>query len=127
MLTARAAAVVMAVALCACHREADPGFEIVRVPRSAYVTPHATARDAGADVDAGPGPLVVCVEEQEDAGEETNDEGCPPGYRDRVFDERTTTRHRRKGEEVCCYRHGRRPVRASKPREEEDDVVTDPD
>ncbi len=101
------AAIVFACALAlACHDD-DPGFEIVRVPMSAYAMPDAGAQTdaahAGHEADAAAGPLVSCVPKSDD------DDDCPAAHEGRVYDEHVTTRHRNKGEGVCCYRRGRVP------------------
>ena len=105
MLT-RAPRIVFACALAlACHDD-DPGFEIVRVPMSAYAMPEAGAQTDAAraerTADASAGPLVLCLPK-------SDDDDCPPAHEGRAYDEHVTTRHRNKGEGVCCYRRGRVP------------------
>ena len=100
--------------LVAC-RDGDPGFEVVKVPLSAYASPDGSLKnDAGETVtsDAGPDPMVLCVpkpETKED--EETNSDDCPTEYQNRAYDEKATARHRKVGDDstVCCYRKGRLP------------------
>ena len=106
MLT-RSTWILFACALAlACHDE-DPGFEIVRVPMSAYAMPDAGAQTDAASKehagDAAAGPLVVCVPKSDD------EDDCPPVHEGRAYDEHVTTRHDGKGESVCCYRRGRLP------------------
>ena len=105
-------ALVLIVASC---RDDDPGFEIVRVPQSAYVT----APDAGAQLDgdaaagdAGLGPLYICIPQLDEPGEgdEVSEDypSCKLEHEGRKFDKRITERHRNKDEsEVCCYRRTR--------------------
>ena len=98
-----------AVAL-GCHGD-DPGFDVVRVPKTAYVSADASARTAPGQVDAAADAhegLVVCVPESSDPGDETAEDypHCPLKYEDRSFDVRATERHRKRDDEsaVCCYR-----------------------
>jgi hypothetical protein len=109
-------ALAAGIALATGCRHEDPGFEIVRVPRSAYVMPDAGKTDASPshDSDAGVGPLIVCVPRgkaaTEDDEQEDSDE-CPPHWDGRNYDPRVTTRHHDRGEnDVCCYRRGRLPA-----------------
>jgi hypothetical protein len=120
MLTRRLAA--LAVLALACHESNDLGFEIVRVPLSAYATADGGRPDAAAaqvTKDAGADPLVLCIPRSEadskDDEEESSD--CPSEYPGRHYDEKATTRHRSKGDDstVCCYRKGRAPT----PRDDE--------
>ena len=101
--------VVLCAALVACRNDSDPGFEIVRVPLSAYATPDASAPPDGG-TESGPSesePIIVCIQPQSD----DDDSDCADSYHGRSYDEKATERHRRKdGEEhVCCYRRGRTP------------------
>lgn len=102
----------LAILLVACHNDADPGFEVVRVPASAYTAPDAGARDGATIFAAGDGgaePLVLCIKPPKKDDDESDD--CAKRLEGRVYDERATTRHRHKGEEdVCCYRRGRLPA-----------------
>ena len=104
MLTRRA--LVVAVAMVACRHDRDPGFDIVRVPLSAYASPDAGAGDAASlGGDGGPEPFVVCVKPEKS----DDDDDCPPEYHGRRYDAHVTERHHNKGEsDVCCYRQGRR-------------------
>ena len=112
MLTQRLAA--LAVLAIACRDTRDPGFEIVRVPQSAYAAPPdaGTSEASVATSDAGADPVVLCVSRPEsdskDDDEESSDD-CPKEYHGRHYDERSTSRHRAKGDDpsVCCYRKGR--------------------
>lgn len=109
MLTRRFVAI--AFAAVGCRDASDPGFEIVRVPQSAYAAFDGGAKPDAAPVakgDAGPEPFVVCISRQ-DTGDES--EECPDEYEGRHYDEKTTARHRSKGDDstVCCYRKGRVP------------------
>ena len=104
-------ATLAALVLVACDTR-DPGFEIVKVPLSAY-----TAADAGAKGDGGVAsardggdPVVLCIPKPEkQEGDESSDEDCASEYHGRNYDEKATTRHRAKDDEsnVCCYRKGR--------------------
>jgi hypothetical protein len=109
-------AIIAALALVACRDTNDPGFEIVKVPLSAYATTDASATGEGGVASAHDGgdPLVLCIKRDDD---ESSD--CASEYQDRAYDEKATTRHRAKGDEsnVCCYRKGRVPRR--EPAEEE--------
>jgi hypothetical protein len=95
----------------------DPGFDVVRVPQTAYVSSDASAaRDGGPLVgDAGRGPIVVCIPELTDPGEDdkvaTEFANCLLHHEGRSFDSRATERHRKKDDEsqVCCYRRGHVP------------------
>ena len=103
-------AVVLCAALVACRNDTDPGFEIVRVPQSAYAMPDASAPpDAAVESGASESePIVVCIQPQ---SENDDDSDCADSYHGRSYDTKATERHRRKdGEEhVCCYRRGRTP------------------
>jgi hypothetical protein len=94
-----------------CRDASDPGFEIVRVPQSAYAAPDAATKNASplATADAGPDPVVLCVSHQDSDDEQQSE--CPDEYQGRHYDEKTTTRHRSRGDDatVCCYRKGRVP------------------
>jgi hypothetical protein len=109
-------AIFAAVVLVACRDTADPGFEIVKVPLSAYATTDASAKGEGglASGRDGGDPIVLCIKRDDD---ESSD--CATEYQDRAYDEKATTRHRAKDDEsnVCCYRKGRVPHR--EPAEEE--------
>ncbi len=92
----------------------DPGFDVVRVPETAYLTPDASHGDGGRTLtrDAGSLPLIVCIPELEEPGEEdkvaTDYTSCPLEHEGRNFDSKATERHRKKDDEsaVCCYRRG---------------------
>ena len=102
-----------ALMLVACRDTSDPGFEIVKVPLSAYAAVDASAKsDAGvASRRDGGDPVVLCIPKSETRAddESSSDEDCPSEYEDRSYDEKATTRHRQKDDEsnVCCYRKGR--------------------
>ena len=105
MLSLRLA--IVCAAVIGCHGD-DPGFDVVRVPRTAYAAP-----DAGVHVDSGQGDahevMVVCIQELHDPGDEEMAQdypSCPVKHEDRSFDERATERHRKRDDEntVCCYR-----------------------
>jgi len=106
-------AVVAFVGLGGCHRDADLGLEMVRVPATAYGAPDAGAdRDGAIAGDGGLGPLVLCIEPPKQDGGDDDDESsdeCPPHYQGRAYDEHVTQRHRNKDDKVCCYRRGRFP------------------
>jgi hypothetical protein len=120
------AAVLAAFLLVAC-RDGDPGFEIVKVPMSAYATTDASTKTDGAiaDNDARADPMVLCISKETDGksdddkgddgktDEETNSDNCANTYRGRAYDEKATARHRAKGDDstVCCYRKGHVPRR----------------
>jgi hypothetical protein len=103
-----------AALLAGCHNE-DPGFDVVRVPMSAYASP-----DAASDGDTGPAPddtrdggrepIIVCVPEISEPGESEDVShefpSCLMKHEGRTFDARATERHRKKDDdsEVCCYR-----------------------
>ena len=120
MLSARALlAAVLWSALVACHHDDDPGFEIVRVPQSAYAAPDAGHGDGGPalEKDGGSGPLIVCIPQPSSDDESSTD--CPETYQGRAYDDRVSTRHRNKGDDAaCCYRRGR--VAAHKDPDEDD-------
>ena len=102
-------AACMALLFVACRDTSDPGFEIVKVPLSAYASPDASAKGDGgvvAERDGGD-PVVLCIPKPDD------EEDCPSEYAGRSYDEKATTRHRAKDDEsnVCCYRKGRVPRR----------------
>ncbi len=105
-------AIIAALALVACRDTNDPGFEIVKVPLSAYATTDASAVDeAGVAARDGGDPLVLCVpksEEKKDDDDESSD--CASELEGRSYDEKATTRHRAKDDEtnVCCYRKATR-------------------
>lgn len=107
----------MALVFVACRDTRDPGFEIVKVPLSAYAAVDASAKsDAGGVASARDGgdPVVLCVPKPEkQEGDESSDDDCPSEYQGRNYDEKATTRHRAKDDEsdVCCYRKGRVPRR----------------
>ncbi len=112
MLTRHLAAV--AVLALACHQSNDPGFEIVRVPLSAYASADGGKPDAAVQAtnDASAAdPVVLCVprpdSDSKDDDEDSSD--CPNEYLDRHYDEKATTRHRSKENDstLCCYRKGR--------------------
>jgi hypothetical protein len=94
-----------------CHGD-DPGFDLVHVPQSAYVMPKDAASEAEAAASSGDGgnPVIVCIKELEEAGEDgkvsTDYPTCMLEYEGRRFDSRVTERHRKKDDEseVCCYR-----------------------
>jgi hypothetical protein len=103
---------LVALLLVASCDSSDPGFDIVKVPLSAYASPDASAKVDGAVAvgrDAGD-PIVLCIPKPEKKDdEESNDDDCPNEYQGRSYDEKATTRHRAKDDEsnVCCYRKGR--------------------
>ena len=107
-------AIAALVLLVAC-RDSDPGFEIVKVPASAYAD--ASAKGEGGVIsgrDGGGDPVVLCVPKPEKKDDdESSDDDCPAEYQGRNYDEKATTRHRAKDDEsnVCCYRKGRVPRR----------------
>ena len=107
---------IAALVLVACRDTNDPGFEIVKVPLSAYAAADASAKGEGgvaAGRDGGD-PVVLCVPKPEkQEGDESSDDDCPSEYQGRSYDEKVTTRHRAKDDEsnVCCYRKGRVPRR----------------
>jgi hypothetical protein len=106
-------AMIVAMVLVACRDTSDPGFEIVKVPRTAYASPDASATGEGGVAtgrDGGGDPVVLCVPKPEkQEGDESSDDDCPSAYQGRSYDEKATTRHRAKDDEstVCCYRKGR--------------------
>ncbi len=97
----------------------DPGFDVVRVPATAYASADASAsRDGGALAqgrDGGREPIVVCIPELSEPTEDdkvSSDFGsCLLHHEGRTFDSHATERHRKKDDEsqVCCYRRGRVP------------------
>lgn len=106
----------MTLLFVACRDTSDPGFEIVKVPLSAYASPDASAKDEGGEASKPDGgdPVVLCIQKPEkQEGDESSDEDCPSEYHGRNYDEKATTRHRAKDDEsnVCCYRKGRVPRR----------------
>lgn len=119
-------ALVLACLACGCHND-DPGFDIVKVPLSAYA-----ARDASTDAhgdahaDAGRDLIVICIEkpeekkeddEKKDDDEEKAEDDCPTTYQDRSYDEKATARHHKNDGEgnVCCYRRGHLAPRVNEP------------
>jgi len=113
------ACIIVALALVAC-RDGDPGFEIVKVPLSAYAATDASIKGDGGVASGRDGgdPVVLCIakpEEKKDDDEESSGD-CPSEYQGRSYDEKATTRHRAKDDEsnVCCYRKGRMPQRAQR-------------
>ena len=101
-----------ALALVACRDTSDPGFDIVKVPLSAYASTDASVKGEGgvASRDGGD-PVVLCVPKPSENDESSED--CPSEYQGRSYDEKATTRHRAKDDEsnVCCFRKGRVPRR----------------
>ena len=108
------ALVLAARVLTACRDTTDPGFDIVKVPLSAYASADASVDGEGgvAARDGGGDPVVLCVPKPSADNEESS-EDCPSEYQGRSYDEKATTRHRAKDDEssVCCYRKGRVPRR----------------
>ena len=98
-------------------RDSDPGFEIVKVPLSAYAAADASVKGEGgvAGRDAGGDPVVLCVKPEKKDDEESS-EDCASEYQGRSYDEKATKRHRDKDDEsdVCCYRKGRVPRRVER-------------
>lgn len=96
----------------------DPGFDLVRVPASAYLPfdggPDALGADGGdaGRVDAAPATAVQCfpVPDQDDGDFEPSEDfaDCPATHLTDALDPRITQQHRDKGEAVCCYRKGGR-------------------
>jgi hypothetical protein len=107
-------AFVVALVLVACRDSSDPGFEIVKVPLSAYAATDASAKGEGGVAIARDGgdPVVLCIPKPEKKDDDES-EDCPSEYQGRSYDEKATTRHRAKDDEseVCCYRKGRVPRR----------------
>ncbi len=109
-------ALAMLVLACACHRDSDLGFDIVKVPLSAYGAA-APKTDAGvvAKNDAGHELVVMCIPKPEEKSDDDtddksqDDDECPKTHAGRNYDPRATERHRKNPDEssVCCYRHGR--------------------
>jgi hypothetical protein len=105
---------MIVAAVAGCHGD-DPGFDVVRVPQTAYATPDGGGLDASdaahvATRDGGREPAVVCIPELEEEGN-TDDVSedfpkCLLKHETRTFDSRATTRHRKKDDEseVCCYK-----------------------
>ena len=95
----------------------DPGFDLIRVPESAYLAfdggPDAARSDAGdaGRPDAGTA-LVQCypVPPDFDGDFQASDDftDCPATHDGDAIDVPTTQRHRDKDEAMCCYRHGKR-------------------
>lgn len=95
----------------ACVRRADPGFDIVPVPSSAYLA--VTYPEGGVVPDGGreAGAAAVsskCEPPPEDDFEPSDDvPECPAenkvGW---SLDPRATARHRDRDEDVCCYKRG---------------------
>ena len=115
---------ICALALVACRDTSDPGFEIVKVPLSAYASADASVKgEGGVASEAGPDPFVLCISkgtdgktDEDDNGDgksDDNDEGCANEWHGRSYDDKATARHRAKGDDttVCCYRKGRVPHR----------------
>lgn len=105
-----------ALLFVACRDTSDPGFEIVKVPLSAYAAVDASAKGdaAVASEHDGGDPVVLCIQKPEpQEGDEPSGEDCASEYHGRSYDEKATTRHRAKDDEsnVCCYRKGRVPRR----------------
>ena len=103
--------------LVACRDASDPGFEIVKVPLSAYAAADASVKGEGGVAlgrDAGD-PVVLCVKPEKKDDEESS-EDCASEYQGRSYDEKATKRHRDKDDEsdVCCYRKGRVPHRVER-------------
>jgi len=106
----------------------DLGFDLVRVPATAYLT---TDGGAAASVpDGGDGgrsdaaaALVQCfpVPSDDDGDFEASDDftDCPAAHGDDAIDVPTTQARRDKGDEVCCYRKGRKAHSKRPPRDEE--------
>ena len=106
----------------------DLGFDLVRVPATAYLT---TDGGAAASVpDGGDGgrsdaaaALVQCfpVPSDDDGDFEASDDftDCPAAHGDDAIDVPTTQARRDKGDEVCCYRKGRKARSKRPPRDEE--------
>lgn len=106
----------------------DLGFDLVRVPTTAYLAFDGGPRAGGPDGGDGgrpdaAGALVQCfpVPPDDDGDFEASDDftDCPASRGDDAIDVPTTQRHRDRDEAVCCYRHGRRPRPKSAPMEEE--------
>ena len=105
---------VLAASLFGCPSR-DLGFDLVRVPASAYL-----ALDGGTDAgrpdggDAGrpdaAGALVLCFPVPADDDFEASDDfsDCPASHGDDAIDAPTTQRHRDRDEALCCYRHGKK-------------------
>ena len=106
----------------------DLGFDLVRVPATAYLTNDggaaASAPDAGdggrADAAAA---LVQCfpVPSEDDGDFEASDDftDCPAAHGDDAIDVPSTQARRDKGDEVCCYRKGRK-AHVKRPRMDEE-------
>jgi hypothetical protein len=104
----------VALFVVACRDTSDPGFEIVKVPLSAYAAADASvAGEGGALARDGGDPIMLCVPKPEKKEDDDESEDCPSEYQGRSYDEKATTRHRAKDDEstVCCYRKGRVPRR----------------
>ncbi len=116
MLTRLCAPIALVAAAIGC-RGRDPGFDITRVPESAYASRDGGRSDAESDAAADArASIVMCIPEVDssDDSKESQEmaegfEKCPQKYEGRTFDPHATERHRKKdGEsEVCCYRRGR--------------------
>lgn len=100
----------------------DPGFDLVRVPASAYLALDGAAGEGGVDAgdggraDGGSG-LGLCMPVPDEDDFEASDDfaDCPAQHGDDELDVPTTRRHRDKDEALCCYRH----TRKVRPRNEE--------
>lgn len=104
--------VVSLVAIGACRRTTDPGFDIVAVPSAAYLAvtlpEGGTLPDGGTRDGAAPTLSSKCEPPPEDDFEPSDDvPECPSqnsiGW---SLDPRATARHRDKDEDVCCYKRG---------------------
>ena len=104
----------------------DPGFDLIRVPESAYLTLDGGRGEGGADggdggKTDGSGPPAQCFPVPEDGDFEADDDfpDCPAAHEGDAIDPQGTQRHRDKSELLCCYRRGRKVRPRSEPRNEE--------
>lgn len=103
----------------------DPGFDLVRVPESAYLVLDGGPREGGATggdggkTDGGPA-TAQCFPVPEEGDFEADDDfsDCPASHGGDVIDPQATRRHRDRGEELCCYRRGHRAHKFDPPTEE---------
>jgi hypothetical protein len=92
----------------------DPGFDVVRVPATAYASLDGGSSEGG---DAGEGgapssAMIVCVAAPTEHGDDeemsSDYDDCPLKRGERTLDEHVTKRHRDKDDQTaCCYRKGR--------------------
>ena len=93
----------------------DPGFDLIRVPETAYLTLDGGLKEGGGDggdggKSDGGAALAQCFPVPEEGDFEADDDfpDCPASHDGDAIDPQGTQRHRDKSEALCCYRHGRK-------------------